>query len=548
MSCDLSDSRIAQAYEAIKSGSEIDWMLLGYNDTRDVISLYEAGSGGLDALRQRLGDEVLYALVRFEGRYLFINYVSNSVSGVRRARALVHGRAVGALFDVKKVTVANNTTAQINFTSPRELTATNLRQRLFQLGDVLSPAERDRTLGRPLTTESPNSHRTSIMSMVQNIEQPEEVLARRDRVEINRSKEEAERLQAEWKAREEYERKLRAERRRHPESGVTDLHIASAKNSSVGARWENGHYASSEEMNSPTDMIDTTVDQHQLVIARQQEAEKIRQEQEELARLEAEESKRQAEEIERREKEQREREAREAEEERQRQLEEQRQAELHRQQEEAMERERQAQIEREKAERAAREALERQRKLEEEEAERRRIQEEMERKRQAEIERRQREEAERETRRIEQERQEAVAKAEAIRQEKERRVAEEQRIKAEAERARQDKLNILSQLDEDSQEVLMSGHLSIQGGGSPFWKRRAFACLPSGLYLYPSELAQNPTTAIPLKNNIAHVQESHLDTLIPNSFQIILKDNKQYTIFCDSKREEQQLFELINHL
>ncbi|CAG8550755.1 7260_t:CDS:2 [Cetraspora pellucida] len=106
MSCDLSDPNISEAYEEIISGQDTNWLILGYNDTRDKISLYSKGSGGLEELRNNLREEVLYA------------------------RALVHGRAVGALFKAHQI--------QINASTPNDLTEANVRNRL-KLGD---PSER----------------------------------------------------------------------------------------------------------------------------------------------------------------------------------------------------------------------------------------------------------------------------------------------------------------------------------------------------------------------------------------------------------------------
>ncbi|CAG8587220.1 5131_t:CDS:2 [Diversispora eburnea] len=107
MSCDLTDPEISVAYEAITS------------------------SGGLEELRNNLKEEVLYGFLRIENRFVLLTYVSESVSGVRRARALVHGRAVGALFkQAHQIQISANT--------PNDLTEANVRNRL-KLGE---PSER----------------------------------------------------------------------------------------------------------------------------------------------------------------------------------------------------------------------------------------------------------------------------------------------------------------------------------------------------------------------------------------------------------------------
>ena len=66
-------------------------------------------------------EDVLYGFFRIEGRFVLLTFIADTVSGVRKARALVHGRAVGALFkqshqaqisaakvdDVNEITIRN---------------------------------------------------------------------------------------------------------------------------------------------------------------------------------------------------------------------------------------------------------------------------------------------------------------------------------------------------------------------------------------------------------------------------------------------------------
>ncbi|KAG0260113.1 hypothetical protein BG011_002132 [Mortierella polycephala] len=84
MSCDLTDPAITETYNAIVSGAPTNWLILGYHDTRDKISLYSNGAGGLEELRANLKEEVLYGFVRIEDRFALLSYVSEQVSGLRR--------------------------------------------------------------------------------------------------------------------------------------------------------------------------------------------------------------------------------------------------------------------------------------------------------------------------------------------------------------------------------------------------------------------------------------------------------------------------------
>ncbi|KAG9300616.1 hypothetical protein G9A89_005216 [Geosiphon pyriformis] len=151
MSCDLSDPAISQAYEEIVSGQATNWLILGYHDTRDKISLYSKGTGGLDELRQNLKEEVLYGFLRIENRFVLLTYVSEQVSGVRRARALVHGRAVGAQFKQAHQ-------IQISASTPGDLSEANVRNRL-KLGAnddrPSSPSPRNQNLRQGTLPSSP---------------------------------------------------------------------------------------------------------------------------------------------------------------------------------------------------------------------------------------------------------------------------------------------------------------------------------------------------------------------------------------------------------
>ncbi|KAI9277287.1 hypothetical protein BDA99DRAFT_130688 [Phascolomyces articulosus] len=120
--CDLSDPKIVQAYTEIEQAEDTNWLILGYNDTRDVISLYSKGTGGLSEFRQHLTNEVLYGFVRMDGRFILITWVSEQVSGVRRARALVHSRSVAAIL--------KSHNAQITASSLNDVSDANIRTRL----------------------------------------------------------------------------------------------------------------------------------------------------------------------------------------------------------------------------------------------------------------------------------------------------------------------------------------------------------------------------------------------------------------------------------
>uniref|UniRef100_A0A1D1YXT9 Drebrin n=1 Tax=Anthurium amnicola TaxID=1678845 RepID=A0A1D1YXT9_9ARAE len=210
MSCDLSDLAISEAYDEIVNGQETNWLILGYHDTRDKISLYSKGSGGLDELRNNLKEEVLYGFLRIENRFVLLTYVSEQVSGVRRARALVHGRAVGALFKAHQI--------QINASTPNDLTEANVRNRL-KLGDpVDSPSTPKRLNSTPPTlsptAQSPSSPNQEAEFVEAGAKQESERRAQEEAERQSREKDAADRRKAEQVAREAAQRRALEEAER----------------------------------------------------------------------------------------------------------------------------------------------------------------------------------------------------------------------------------------------------------------------------------------------------------------------------------------------
>ncbi|KAG0370614.1 hypothetical protein BC939DRAFT_468174 [Gamsiella multidivaricata] len=226
MSCDLTDPAILEAYQEIISGAPTNWLILGYHDTRDKISLYSKGTGGLEELTANLKEEVLYGFVRIEDRFALLAYVSEQVSGLRRARALVHGKAVGALFK------ASN--AQINTSSLAELTEERVRARLGLTEGPPTPEASSPVMSstpvpvgspvpapRPVTPVSPLpvAEPIAIDTVIQQQQQPEvatpsptaRTASPRSGLSTPRTERQLEIEAAERKVREEMERQRRAE-------------------------------------------------------------------------------------------------------------------------------------------------------------------------------------------------------------------------------------------------------------------------------------------------------------------------------------------------
>ncbi|CDZ96234.1 Pleckstrin homology-like domain [Phaffia rhodozyma] len=103
MSIDLSDPLVIQTVDEFYGPKLHSWLILSYSAQRDKLVLTKAGSGGIVDLQTNLDkvdQDVAYALFR-EGRMItYITYVGQTIGGVKRARATIHGRLVGShLFD-----------------------------------------------------------------------------------------------------------------------------------------------------------------------------------------------------------------------------------------------------------------------------------------------------------------------------------------------------------------------------------------------------------------------------------------------------------------
>ncbi|KAF9268966.1 hypothetical protein L218DRAFT_410550 [Marasmius fiardii PR-910] len=92
---------VGVAYESILR-EESSWFLLQYSDNSDRLFLRAQGDQDLSELKSQLTDlsQVYIAFYREQVKlnpgFVLINYIPTTVSGVRRARALVHSRRIGS--------------------------------------------------------------------------------------------------------------------------------------------------------------------------------------------------------------------------------------------------------------------------------------------------------------------------------------------------------------------------------------------------------------------------------------------------------------------
>ncbi|KAL0953463.1 hypothetical protein HGRIS_004695 [Hohenbuehelia grisea] len=151
MAANLADPETTlNIYQGILA-EDFRWLLLTYSkNVYDKLSFCSHGSQGLAEFKKAIinPDEVYIGFYRLDIRgkpgYVLVNYVPQEVTGVQRARALVHSRRLGTLFIVRQTTLTIDSLAN--------LTEHSLIQ-------ALSSSE------NPLTIEvAPNTSQSSTMS------------------------------------------------------------------------------------------------------------------------------------------------------------------------------------------------------------------------------------------------------------------------------------------------------------------------------------------------------------------------------------------------
>ncbi|KAM0756067.1 hypothetical protein T439DRAFT_19808 [Meredithblackwellia eburnea MCA 4105] len=134
MSLDIATPGVLEAYASIQQPeSSDDWFSLSYRETRDKLFLAASGQQGIVELKTKLNpNEIQYGLLRVEGRLLLWTFMPEDVSGVRRARALVHSRAIGTKLSSHQATF---TAASI-----ADFTLSTVRKKLKLDGSTSSPS------------------------------------------------------------------------------------------------------------------------------------------------------------------------------------------------------------------------------------------------------------------------------------------------------------------------------------------------------------------------------------------------------------------------
>ncbi|TDL23755.1 hypothetical protein BD410DRAFT_820696 [Rickenella mellea] len=530
MSVDLNDPNITAAYESITKQSSTDWLLLSYGQTRDRLALFASGEGGIDALRSNIpsdAEDVFFGFCREaengKNYYVLISYVPEAVSGVRRARALVHSRAVGALLKANQGTLSVNNIDQLN--------AENVRDRL-KLGPSFIPRATSNGLIQrsasepvdqsakmeasgstsPITTKplSPPTPPKAPMTMKRIVSQPQSQSIRR----LMESDDDEPPPTPPKDKFSPYSFKSGMSPQRSSEklTGSISAH-------SQPSRPQTSGQPSSSSGNDSSKVLLSSTRARSASAPRKPTPRSLSPG--ERARLRAEAQKQ-----------------RELDEQKAIQEEAERQARLKREKQETL---RQAELEEERRRIAVEEekryvAAERARKEAEREAEEERLEQEAEAKRQADKARRLQE-----ARRLEE-----LRKEEERRKEEAAKIKEEERKRAEAEKSVKMK-EIQSKFVKGSKganPVLLSGYVTVQTSASIAWKRRFFELHTSALILYKDskERTQPVDTMDLTRGRVRAIREpgegfEELEA-IPFAFAVEFKDAGSWSLYSDSAEEK----------
>ncbi|KAJ6581349.1 hypothetical protein B0H19DRAFT_502876 [Mycena capillaripes] len=167
------------AYDAVLS-KEANWLLLAYDlsvQPEDTFQLFASGSGGLPELKSKIDDpsQIFVAFYREGNDCLLLNIIPESVSGVRRARALVHSRRIGAVFQAHQTSLTVDHLSNLTPKSIKSALAAPDSVHVIQVDRVTAePTADDMMMDSPVATSSPTTQsKGSVFSLLRRKKKPE---------------------------------------------------------------------------------------------------------------------------------------------------------------------------------------------------------------------------------------------------------------------------------------------------------------------------------------------------------------------------------------
>ena len=174
-SVDTTDPEMNQVLNDIRQEAETNWMIMGYNKTKDILSLYDSGTGGFSEFMSALsgldGTEVLYGYFRVvygeneQSKFVFVTLVPDSLTGMAKAKANMHRR------DIESIVQSFHTS--FNLTTA-ELDEETLYNRLESVGGANYGNGKPRTSQHQITQKAQGTgqKRGSSVSSAKTAQQP----------------------------------------------------------------------------------------------------------------------------------------------------------------------------------------------------------------------------------------------------------------------------------------------------------------------------------------------------------------------------------------
>ncbi|TIC35280.1 hypothetical protein E3Q02_02184 [Wallemia mellicola] len=226
MSVSLVDPNIRHAHNDQIDQGNGSWIELGYpQDSKDQLILIGKGANGLEGLSDNLPeDQVVFAILLENSSLVQLLWCPDAISGVKKARAMVHARAVASQFDVSKSLPIASTKQDL---SVSQLTAQSKVEKKEDsekhTNGALPSAEESATTVQNLDDDDDSDDDTdSIVNGYQDVNEPDQQEQQRQ-LEIAKQKalqEEEQRVEIERKRRLEHEQRLlqEAEQKRRLEA------------------------------------------------------------------------------------------------------------------------------------------------------------------------------------------------------------------------------------------------------------------------------------------------------------------------------------------
>ncbi|KAJ6621326.1 hypothetical protein B0H10DRAFT_2017980 [Mycena sp. CBHHK59/15] len=526
---------VMATYDAVVA-KQANWLLLSYDTTTEPesLQLFAWGSDGLPELKSRIEDPLIQVFIGFyrdtPDGFIILNIIPETVSGVRRARALVHSRRIGSVFQANKTTLTVDHLSNLTPKSIRQALAAPDSLHVIQVDRVTAePMDITNEMGQladpPTSSSPPVPSKGSMFSLLRRKKKSEVEYGTIEPFNVHLEEDAPPPPPPKDKGRRSFsyqpETPFKATPPRPVPQPITTRHRSTNSDYTVVSR-----SSSSDEVVVMPEPAPPRSPQRATTLPSKWNTEIVHPAERARRRMELQ-----------RQREIEEEQALEDEAQRQMQLKLQKQALLRQQEEE--EEERRISLEQELKRVTAQRRLREQQEREEEERKKR----ELEQKRRADRERRMEEH-----RRLEEWRKEQAAQAEEM-----SRRAEKARREEEAERKKKIQLAGAKVKGAKADADLVSGWVTMQTSDSLVWRRRHFKFVGSTVFFYRSQKEKDTNQVldqVDLRGQVRGLREwneGYEDLkAIPFSFAVEFTTREPWSMFSDSEEEKYKLLGLLH--